>query len=166
VLGVKGVGAHANFFDLGGHSILATRLISRLRDALDMDLPLRKLFECPTVAELAEAVAAEGQGTHARPSPPLAPAPVERRRAPSFAQERMWFLHRLDPCSIAYNMPAAVRLRGPLNLPALQSSFNEILRRHEALRTAFVLNDGQLLQRVEDYRPFHLFVEDFAVTDG
>ncbi|HZF40192.1 MAG TPA: amino acid adenylation domain-containing protein [Blastocatellia bacterium] len=164
-LGVERVGIHDNFFDLGGHSIMATRLISRLRDAFDNDLPLRNLFEHPTVAELAEAVAAEALGGRVRQSPPGASAPVERRNTPSFAQERMWFLHQLDPGSAAYNIPAAVRLRGRLNLPALQSSFNEILRRHESLRTSFTLKDGQGVRCVGDYKAFQLLVEDFATAD-
>jgi len=164
VLGVERLGIHDNFFDLGGHSIIAMRLISRLRDAFDSDFPLRKLFEHPTVAELAEAVAAEAQGDQIRQSQSLAPAPIDRRNVPSFAQERMWFLHQLDPCSAAYNMPAAVRLRGQLNLPALQSSFNEILRRHESLRTSFALNEGQIIRCVENYKSSRLVIEDFATA--
>jgi amino acid adenylation domain-containing protein len=143
VLDVKQVGIEQNFFALGGHSLLATQVISQIREAFQVELPLRSLFESPTLFELAQRVEAalrEGQQ--------LAALPIERvtreENLPlSFAQQRLWFLDQLQPGSSAYNLSRAVRLQGQLNLAALEQSFNEIIRRHEALRTAFVSVDGE-----------------------
>ncbi len=137
LLGVERVGRDDDFFALGGHSLLATRLVSRIRNALGVDLPLRALFEAPTVAGLAERVAA------LRGDPAAAPAPPVRRRTTigalplSFAQERLWFLDRFEPGASAYNVPAAFRLDGRLDLPVLARALSGVVRRHEALRTTF-----------------------------
>jgi len=142
VLGVTQVGIHDNFFELGGHSLLATRVVSQLRQVLDVELPLRSLFEAPTVAGLAQVVAA----TQANSS--LAPIERVSRQAElplSFAQQRLWFLDQLEPDSSFYNIPAAIRLQGQLNIFALQQSIQEILRRHEVLRTSFKTVAGQPL---------------------
>ncbi|MEA2694752.1 MAG: hypothetical protein QOJ16_4139, partial [Acidobacteriota bacterium] len=139
LLGSERVGGNDSFFDLGGHSLLATRLLIRVRAAFGVDLPLPVLAEAPTLAGLARRIAAQSgdPGDSRRAAlPPVLPAP---RPAPlSFAQSRLWFLHQLDPESPAYNMPAAVRLRGPLDTSALALSLGEIVGRHEALRTRFV----------------------------
>ncbi|HEX2081374.1 MAG TPA: amino acid adenylation domain-containing protein, partial [Longimicrobium sp.] len=135
VLGVERVGAEDGFFALGGHSLLAARAVSRIRAVFGCELPLRSLFEQPTLA----ALAAEIERTRAdRPALP----PVERanRHGPlplSFAQQRLWFLDRLQPGSPLYNVPAALRLTGELNGPALARALGEIVRRHESLRTTF-----------------------------
>ncbi len=140
VLGREAVDAHANFFDLGGHSLLATRLLSRVRAAFGVELPLKAVFEAPTVAGLAglaERALAAGLGTTA---PPLLPLPPTSRAAGlplSFAQERLWFLDQLEPGSAAYNLPVALRLSGALDVSALEASLAAIVRRHEALRTIF-----------------------------
>jgi len=135
LLGIDRVGARDSFFFLGGHSLLAARAVSRLRGALDVELPLRALLERPTVEALAEAVAAlQGQ---AAPLPPAVPLPPGERRVLSFAQERLWLLDRLEPGSSAYNMPMALSLRGPLDARALAAAWGEVVRRHEVLRTSF-----------------------------
>jgi acyl carrier protein len=146
VLGLERVGLHDNFFELGGHSLLATQVVSRLHQSLEVELPLRSLFESPTVAELVQAVErarAEGAGLQA---PPLGRVPREGELPLSFAQERLWFLDQLEPGSATYNMPGALRVRGELDRVAFERAMNEIVRRHEVLRTTFVVVDGQPVQ--------------------
>ncbi len=140
VLGLTRVGVHDNFFELGGHSLLATRILSRMRAVLGRDVPLRRIFNAPTVAGLVESLeAADGS----KPSQPaIAPADRTRPLPLSFAQERLWFVHQLDPESSAYNLAGAVRLQGDLDVAALQKAFEEIVHRHEALRSAVVMREG------------------------
>jgi hypothetical protein len=135
------VSIHDNFFDLGGHSLLATQVIGRLRSVLQVELPLRCLFESPTIAELAESIEATMKAGQGLKAPPIVPVPRDGKLPLSFAQERLWLVDRLEPNNTAYNMPAALRLVGSLNIAALEQSFNEIVRRHEVLRTSFT--DGK-----------------------
>ncbi len=141
-----------NFFELGGHSLLATRVISQVRSALGVELPLRELFASPTVAELAAAVA-EKRGLAEMAVAPIEPL-ADRSDLPlSFAQQRLWFLDRLDPGSPVYNLPAAFRVLGPLDRQALELALNEVFRRHEALRTTFAEgSDGEPRQVVAPFR--------------
>ena len=162
VLRVERVGARDDFFAMGGHSLLATRAISRVRDAFAVDLPLRALFEAPTVEQLAarvESAAGEEAGT---PAPPLVPVPREGDLPLSFAQARLWFIDQLDPDSLAYHMPYAIRLRGPLDVGALERALTEIVRRHEALRTRFPSVDGEPAQVIEPAGPFRISRADFS----
>ncbi|QSQ23764.1 non-ribosomal peptide synthase/polyketide synthase [Pyxidicoccus parkwayensis] len=145
VLLVPRVGRQDDFFALGGHSLLATQVMARVRSAFGVELPLRALFEAPTLEALAARLDAARQGaTSGLP----APRRVERSGPPplSFAQQRLWFLEQLTPGTATYNMPAAVRLQGPLDTPALQRSFDELVRRHEPLRTTFPSEAGQPVQ--------------------
>ncbi|HYO16637.1 MAG TPA: non-ribosomal peptide synthase/polyketide synthase [Thermoanaerobaculia bacterium] len=158
VLGLDRVGVHDDFFELGGHSLLATRLASRIRSALRVEMPLGLLFERPTVAGLAAALESAPLGEAA---PPIQPAP----RGPegdelSFAQQRLWFLDRLEPGSSMYNIPVAFRLRGRLDAAAWTAALGEVVRRHEALRTTFGTVDGTPVQRIAPPRPFTLPVVD------
>ncbi|HXO20594.1 MAG TPA: amino acid adenylation domain-containing protein [Thermoanaerobaculia bacterium] len=141
-LGRERVGVHDNFFELGGHSLLGTRLMARLRDALGVELPLRSLFEAPTAAELASRVESVRDLGRA----PLRRFPREGEIPLSFGQERLWFIHQLDPEGAAYNMPAALRMTGRLDRAVFARCFAEIVRRHEVLRTAFGSQDGRPLQ--------------------
>jgi amino acid adenylation domain-containing protein len=157
LLGKTGIFREASFFELGGHSLLATRAVSRVREALGVELPLRRLFEEPTLAGFAAAVE-EARARGDRPSaPPLRPAERgergERELPLSFAQERLWFLEQLEPEGASYAMPAAVRLRGRLDLPALEASLGAIVGRHEALRTTFTAREGRPRQVISPELP-------------
>ncbi len=134
VLGVERIGVHDDFFALGGHSLLATRVVSRVREVLGVELPLRRLFEVPTVAELARQI--EG-GTRSE-APALVPVSRDQPLPLSFAQQRLWFLDQLEPGSAAYNIPAAVALRGRVDAAVLAAALSEVARRHESLRTRFI----------------------------
>ncbi len=151
VLGRERVDVEESFFDLGGHSLLATQAVSRLRAALGIDLPLRHLFEAPTVARLAAVVAAERAGAGAgsgAPRPPLVRVAATGPAPLSFAQERLWFLDRLEPGSSFYNVPLALRLSGHLKVPLIAACLAEIVRRHQVLRTTFAVAAGQPVQTV------------------
>jgi amino acid adenylation domain-containing protein len=147
-LRIERFSVHGNFFDLGGHSLLATRVVSRIRKLLQVELPLRRLFEGPTVAELALSIGAILKEGAAMRAPSLKKA--SRNGAPplSFAQQRLWFLDQLDPGTPAYNLPAAARLTGRLDVNAIERTLNEIVRRHESLRTTFVEVDGEPVQKI------------------
>jgi amino acid adenylation domain-containing protein len=142
VVGLERVGIHDNFFEIGGHSLLATRIISQVRDEFQMELPLRALFESPTVAGLAERLNREGIDR---------PERVAVRSAPlSQAQRRLWFLEQLEPAAAAYRLTCTLRLRGVLQVEALEEALRETVRRHELLRTTFVMKDEQPLQLIHD----------------
>ncbi|ARU62958.1 hypothetical protein CBW65_19700 [Tumebacillus avium] len=146
ILRVDRIGQQDNFFEMGGHSLLATRLMSRVLDDFGVDLPLRMLFEAPTLSELSARIAeAQGSGMLAEEQGPVQGGRMEEEEAEalptSFAQQRLWFLDQLIPNSPLYNIPMAYRVYGPLDEQALRESFNEIVRRHETLRTTFRMQD-------------------------
>ena len=153
VLGVARVGVADNFFELGGHSLLATQLMSRVREAFLVEVPLRQLFEQPTVGGLGLAVeeaVRRGTGVIA---PPIVPVNRGEGTLPvSFAQQRLWFIDQMIPGNATYNMPTAVRLTGSLDLNALRQTLSEIVRRHEALRTTFSNVDGRPVQVIHPHR--------------
>ncbi|HEX2094914.1 MAG TPA: condensation domain-containing protein, partial [Longimicrobiaceae bacterium] len=202
VLEVERVGVYDDFFALGGHSLVAARLIARIRDALGVEVPLRVLFDAPTVAGVAAYVErhhrAEDEGRmDSGTTPPYAAengAPAmaasgsvsaadreellrrllqkrarEKREAErirpresegpvplSFAQQRLWFIQQLEPASPAYHMPYPLRLRGALDLHAVQRTLDELVRRHESLRTVFPATDGEPVQVVRPAAPVPL----------
>jgi amino acid adenylation domain-containing protein len=152
VLGLERVGARDTFFDLGGHSLLATKLLSRICQVLGVEVHLRALFEAPTVAGLSAAVETAREAGTPSTAPPIQPLPRVAGQPQSFplsfAQQRLWFLHQLQPNSPAYHIPAAVRLHGRLDVEALRCSLVEIIRRHEVLRTTLAVGEGGPVQVV------------------
>jgi amino acid adenylation domain-containing protein len=167
LLNVSRVGINDNFFELGGHSLLATQLISRLRELFSVEVGLRSLFEHPTVSGLAEVVEQAMRAAQSVTAPPI----VHRSRAEgeelplSFAQQRLWFLDQLEPDSSAYNIPASVRLDGVLDVAALEHALNEIVRRHESLRTTLKAVNGQPVQMVSPAQPLSLALIDLQELD-
>ena len=142
VLKLDRVGVHDNFFDLGGHSLLATQLMSKLRNAFAVELPLRALFEAGSVDALAQRIDQEQQERVGLRAPAIVPVARGGQLPLSFAQQRLWFLDQFEPGSSFYNMPSAARLSGRLDAAAMGRTLNEIVRRHEALRTRFASVDG------------------------
>ncbi|MDP9120741.1 MAG: amino acid adenylation domain-containing protein, partial [Acidobacteriota bacterium] len=147
-----GVGAAADFFELGGHSLLATQLMSRVRTAFGVELPLRAVFEQPTVAGLAREIEKASREGTSGAEPAIERVP--RTDLPlSFAQERLWFLQQLEPGSATYNMPMELELSGTLSTGALSAALSEVVRRHESLRTTFVPTAGTPRQWISPPAP-------------
>jgi amino acid adenylation domain-containing protein/non-ribosomal peptide synthase protein (TIGR01720 family) len=148
VLGLDRIAIDDNFFALGGHSLLATRVVSRVRTAFAVELPLRRLFEAPTVAALAQAVIARRRERDGQPAAPPRPRPRGTEPPLSFAQERLWFLDQLQPGSPAWNLALTAALHGDVAPAALGAAIAELTRRHETLRTCFPARDGRPWQEI------------------
>ncbi|HEU4537949.1 MAG TPA: condensation domain-containing protein, partial [Polyangiaceae bacterium] len=148
VLGLPQVGTRQNFFELGGHSLLATQVVSRVRRALGVELPLRAIFDHPTVAELARDVDRRRGGAAPADLPPLVPVDRGQALALSFAQQRLWFLSQLEPESPEYNVTLPVRVTGELSPTLLEQSLVALAQRHETLRTTYAAIDGKPAQRI------------------
>ncbi|MEN8217960.1 MAG: amino acid adenylation domain-containing protein [Pseudomonadota bacterium] len=156
VLGLERVGVHDNFFSVGGHSLIGTQVMSRIRDTFAVGLPLHLLFELPTIAQLSTRL-----NTKSRDSS-LSPITRVERDKPlqlSFAQQRLWFLDQLEGKSATYNIVAAVRLEGQLNPQALEQSFQALVQRHESLRTTFPTINGAPVVHISE-EPFQLAILD------
>jgi amino acid adenylation domain-containing protein len=160
VLRIERLGVYDNFFDLGGHSLLAVQVISRMREVFQVEMAVRDLFESPTVAELAESIERAIFGGQSATASRIELISRSEPLPLSFAQQRLWFVHQLDPASPAYNIPTALRMAGPLNVPALEKTLNEIVRRHETLRTVFDIVEGQLVQVIHAAEPTEIVVID------
>ena len=151
VLNREMVGIHDDFFELGGHSLLATQVVSRINRFFNIQLPLRRLFEARTVESLTKTVLESSESSPETTSmhfPEVLPVPRNQRLPLSFSQERLWFLHQLEPESIAYSMPSMIRLHGTLDIKALTRAFYELARRHETLRTTFHESEGRAEQLI------------------
>ena len=160
VLSVERPDKHASFFDLGGHSLHATQVISRVNRALQVNLPIRELFETRTVESLARRVAQARRGAAAGVG--INRAPRTGQIPASFSQERMWWRARSEPESSLHHTPLAMRLAGRLNIPALHRSLDEIVRRHESLRTTLSVQQGRVVQTIHSHRPVDLQRVDFS----
>ncbi|HEY0796099.1 MAG TPA: amino acid adenylation domain-containing protein [Acidisarcina sp.] len=162
VLSLKQVGLQDDFFELGGHSLLATQVVSRMRQAFHLELPLRALFENPRIFDLAKRVIEfQNQGAVT-----LQLSHIERTGPPplSFAQQRLWFMDQLEPNSPLYAVPYIVRMKGRLHCSALEASLNEIVRRHESLRTTFEMLDDEPIQVIHDEVRVKVAITDLTVT--
>jgi len=163
VLKLERVGAEDDFFDAGGQSLLATQVVSRMRQVFQVEIPVRVVFQRTTLAALAEAVEVAMLSGHGLPeAPPLGPIGRGEPLEPSFGQERFWFIDRWRPGLTAYNIFGAVRLRGDLRPEVLARAFSEVLRRHEVLRTTFDERDGQPVQVIRPPRPLAVPVVDLG----
>jgi amino acid adenylation domain-containing protein len=151
-----------NFFDVGGHSLAGARVIARIRSALQIDVPLRLLLESPNLASMAAAIESSleaGSRVHEKPIKPRR----NRERAPlSHGQRQLWLVDQLQPGNPAYNLSFAVRLTGALNIQAVRRSLNELIRRHEVLRTTFPAHDGAPFQKISPPRCIGLPIIDLA----
>ncbi|NPC78897.1 non-ribosomal peptide synthase/polyketide synthase [Pyxidicoccus fallax] len=166
VLNLPRVGVNDDFFALGGHSLLATRVVSRIRASLGIELPLRALFEASSPGRLAERIEALGL-TRGPQLPPLVPASREQPLPLSFAQQRLWVLEQLLPGDVAYNIPVALGLSGSLDVESLRRAFEEVVRRHEVLRTTFATApEGQPVQVIHPPARFSLPLEDLSALPG
>src|SRR5262249_49007442 len=143
LLGSDHIGVDDDFFDAGGHSLLAMRLNSRLRDAFKVDLPLRAVFESPSVAGLARSVESlMGNGRRSL-SPQIVRVARDQPLPLSFSQQRLWFIDQMEPGTPTYNIPVAIKVRGPLSLPTLESVLSEIVARQESLRSRVWARGGR-----------------------
>jgi amino acid adenylation domain-containing protein/FkbM family methyltransferase len=165
ILGLPRFGIDQNFFENGGHSLLATRAISQVRSALGVEVPLRLLFDCPTIAAFAprvEELLRLGQFAARK----IQPGKRDGDLPLSYAQKRLWFIHQLQRDGVAYNAPFNFRLIGPLDIDTLKCCLSEILRRHEVLRTTFPQRNGEPVQVVHPARAITLPVIDLRAINA
>jgi amino acid adenylation domain-containing protein len=162
VLRLPGVGREGNFFNLGGHSLLASQVIHRIRDTFKIELPVRSIFESPTVAQLAALIQAELSEGNLSTASPIKPVPRDGKLPLSFAQQRLWFQEELARGTATFHIDLGMRLNGQLNWVALEQTFNEICRRHENLRTSFPVIDGEPVQIVHPFSRLSLPTVDLS----
>src|SRR5262249_90910 len=154
LLGLERVGIHDNFFELGGHSLLAMQLLSRVRDVTHVEESLLSFFEMPTVAGMIPIIEPADWTPPQLPPSEIVPVPRESAILASIAQEHFWLFDQLLPGLPLFNIPYVIRLQGVLNVAVLEQSFDEIIRRHEVLRTTFATVHGQLVQVIAP--PWHM----------
>ena len=163
VLSLPAIGRDDNFFNLGGHSLMVTLVILRVRETLNIELPIRSVFEAPTVAQFSQLIAERiAEGTPAELTQ-IEAVPRDQDLPLSFSQQRMWFFEHLALGTTAFYLPLGLRLKGPLNIPALQQTFGEISRRHENLRTVFPPVNNRPVQIIQPPSHFNLPLVDLSV---
>ncbi|MGG2065340.1 non-ribosomal peptide synthase/polyketide synthase [Bacillus sp. S14(2024)] len=151
VLGIRNISVQDSFFEIGGHSLLATQVVSRLQEIFQIELPVRELFEHATVESLAKRLDQLRKGDRKREIPPLMPMERGETIPLSYAQQRLWFIDQFTPNSALYNMPMVCRLTGSWLPEALETGWNQLIERHESLRTVFHEVNGQPVQQIEPY---------------
>jgi len=166
ILGIEALGRHDNFYELGGHSLLATQIVARLRAALKVEISMLSLFAAPTVAGFAGAVR-DAQALDEAPAyPPLRTVPRDGAPEPSYAQRRFWFLDRLAPGNPFYNIADVVRIEGPLDQGLLRHGINQIIARHEALRTTLRTAGDEPVQHIAETVEIDLTEIDLSEVDA
>lgn len=170
LLGLEKVGVKSNFFELGGHSLLATQIVARIRDEFGVEVPVKALFTTPTIEDLCHVIES-GEKVNALTPPPVKRVPRDGELPLSFAQQRLWFLNQLETgdsefnISTSYNMPAAIRMKGTLNVKALRKAFQLLVERHESLRTSFLIDDGMATQVIREPHEWFMDVRDISNLD-
>jgi acyl carrier protein len=162
VLRIDRAGAGDDFFELGGHSLSATQVVSRIRQAFQIELPVRALFEAPTVRGLAGVVEAIQRGDRGLVPPPIVRAPRNKPLPLSIAQQRLWIIDQMEPGSSLYNVPRAIRMIGDLDVQAIESALNGIVKRHEVLRTTYCLQEDEPVQVIAPERRIALPIMDLS----
>ncbi|CBL45097.1 Non-ribosomal peptide synthase [gamma proteobacterium HdN1] len=152
VLRRENISVTANFFDIGGHSLLATQVVSRIRQQFKIDIHVRAIFEAPTIEQMVRYISTASSAGLVDDAPPMHALATPNRDTLSFAQYRLWFIDQLNQGSSEYNLPSAFRIEGPLDVAVLDRVFTEIVRRHEALRTRFLVEDG--MPKLDVVEPF------------
>jgi amino acid adenylation domain-containing protein len=156
VLGLDRIGIHDNFFELGGHSLLATQIVAGLQEAFHKEIRLHVLFDAPTIAELATELERPSRAGHGPELPPIMPVPRVQSLPLSLNQEHLWYLDKMIPGTHLFNMPYVYRISGDLKIAALEMALQEIVRRHEVLRTVFREVNGKPVQIVKVSPQFNL----------
>ncbi|MBO0783567.1 MAG: AMP-binding protein, partial [Ktedonobacteraceae bacterium] len=162
VLNLEKIGIEEDFFTIGGHSLMATQVISRVKAAFEVELPLQALFESPTVKGLAEQVESALREGRKLKAPPIIRTDRNGPIPLSYAQQRLWFIDQFEPGTALYNIPGALRLKGELRPEILERAINEVIKRHEVLRTRFEADDGEPVQIIDEWRPRRLEKTDLT----
>jgi non-ribosomal peptide synthetase component F/acyl carrier protein len=160
VLGLHKVGVYDKFLDMGGDSLRVIQLISRIRQAFDVEMPFSRIFKNPTIADLAHSVSSGKSMGGGLDLQPIQPVPRDGPLPVTFPQEAIWLLSELTDQTLAYNTQLCVRFKGDLRVEILNKAFTEIVRRHEIFRTTFFAQAGQLFQRVHEPWPVNIPVVD------
>ncbi|UUL82304.1 non-ribosomal peptide synthetase [Sphingomonas qomolangmaensis] len=160
VLGRERIGVHDNFFRLGGHSLIATQMVARIGDMFRIDLPLQRIFEAPTIEQLARIVAPMVGSEQELELVPLVPVPRDRPLALSFAQQRLWFLDQFEPGSAFYNIALPMRFAQAVDPVALRGAIDDLVSRHETLRTSFGADGGEPVQVIAPAMPIEMPIHD------
>ncbi|HKS09651.1 MAG TPA: amino acid adenylation domain-containing protein [Pyrinomonadaceae bacterium] len=162
VLRLPSIARNGNFFNLGGHSLLVTQVLARVREYLGVELPIRSLFEAPTLAQFARSIDEQISSGERSELPPITPVSRDGALPLSFSQQRMWFFEQLSSGTSAFNIALGVRLTGSLNFEALEQTFSEIIRRHEILRTVFAAGESEPVQIIQAPEQFELRLVDLG----
>ena len=162
VLRIDTVGVHDNYFELGGDSLKLAQIVTRIRDSFQAHVALKFLFEHPTVAGMMQVIDQTDRNRSLQKEIPIREVQRPEHIPLSFAQERVWFIHQLNPQNLAYNFQSTIRFRGSLDISALEHALSEVLRRHESYRTTFPAVNGRPVQIIQPHQPLSLPIIDFS----